>query len=352
MARTKRSARGAALGLPRAKFTTIKPKKQRNKSLPKLRIDLAPPAASSSAAEDWQQLEPSLPEGSSPEVEAAVDRANKLCPVPGPPQKDVTITDLLDSLTTDPPETRTPSPLPLTRSPRRSPFENGMTEDLPTDVAPSAPATVTAETVRESASPIHAIARKLTVGAPKKRPIATKCPRPEYTKLAPSKASKPKPKEKVKEVAKNRPTALREIKRLQREYKPVLPLAPFARAVRGVLFQFGPYRLTRDALEALRCATEQYGLDTFQSANLLTRHRDRATLQPKDIRMARRIKGEDESVGIAPEAATQWMNDWKAFNEQRLTSKKALYMEAARRRRLREQAQRRLETQRRAIMRN
>ena len=39
--------------------------------------------------------------------------------------------------------------------------------------------------------------------------------------------------------------------------------------------------------------------------------------------MARRIKGEDESVGIAPEAATQWMNDWKAFNEQRLTSKKS-----------------------------
>ena len=206
MARTKRSARGAALGLPRAKFTTIKPKKQRNKSLPKLRTDLAPPAASSSTAEDWQQLEPSLPEGSSPEVEAAVDRANQLCPVPGPPQEDVTITDLLDSLTTNPPETRAPSTLPASRSPPRSPFENGMTEDLPTDMAPSAPATVTAETVSVSASPIRAIARKLTVGAPKKHPIATKCPRPEYTKLAPSKASKPKPKEKVKDVAKNRPT--------------------------------------------------------------------------------------------------------------------------------------------------
>ena len=351
MARTKRSARGAALGLPRAKFTTIKPKRHRNKSLPKLRTDLAPPAASSSTAEDWQQLEPSLPEGSSPEVEAAVDRANQLCPVPGPPQEDVTITDLLDSLTTNPPETRAPSTLPASRSPPRSPFENGMTEDLPTDMAPSAPATVTAETVRESASPIRAIARKLTVEAPKKHPIATKCPRPEYTKLAPSKASKPKPKEKVKDVAKNKPTALREIRRLQREYKPVLPLAPFARAVRGVLLQFGQYRLTREALEALRCATEQYGLDTLQSANLLTRHRDRATLQPKDIRMARRIKGEDDSIGVTPEAATCWENDWKAFQEKRLTAQQAMYMEATRRRKLREQAQRRLQTQRKAIMR-
>ena len=352
MARTKHSARGAALGLPKARFTAIKPKQRKRKSLPKLHLDLAPPAASSSsaAAGDWRELEPSLPEGSSPEVEAAVARANQLCPAPGPPPdtENVTITDLLESLTTDPPETRTPSPLPLTRSPPRSPFEAGMSEDLPPEMAPSATTTVISETVSETTSPIRAISRKVTVSAPKKHPVAAKCPRPEYTRMAPSKASKPK----EQKTAKSRPTALREIKRLQREYKPVLPLAPFARAVRGVLFQFGPYRLTRDALEALRCATEQYGLDTFQSANLLTRHRDRATLLPKDIRMARRIKGEDESVGIAPEAATQWVNDWKAFNEQRLTSKKALYMEAARRRRLREQAQRRLETQRRAIMRN
>ena len=235
-----------------------------------------------------------------------MDRANQLCPVSGPPQEDVTITDLLDSLTTKPPETRTPSPLPASRSPPRSPFEKGMTEDLPTVTAPSAPAAVTTETVSESAIPIRAIAKKLTVGASKTHPIAAKCPRPEYARLAPSKASKPKPKEKVKDAAKSRPTALREIKRLQREYKPVLPLAPFARAVKGVLLQFGQYRLTRDALEALRCATEQYGLDTLQSANLLTRHRDRATLEPKDIRMARRIKGEDDSIGITPEAATCW----------------------------------------------
>ena len=134
----------------------------------------------------------------------------------------------------------------------------------------------------------------------------------------------------------SRPTALREIKKTPKGVQASSSFGPLCQSSqRGPLSIWtlqAYHRCFRSS--TLRHRTIWVGYT--QSANLLTRHRDRATLQPKDIRMARRIKGEDESVGITPEAATQWGNDWKAFSEQRLTSKKALYMEAARWRRLRE----------------
>ena len=151
-------------------------------------------------------------------------------------------------------------------------------------------------------------------------------------------------------MSKSRLPAIREIKKLQCEYKPVIPLAPFAKVVRWLLFQHGPYRLTREALESLRCATEQYALDTLQSANFLTMHHDRATLLPKDIRMARRIKGEDNSFGMTEEAQTQWKADWNAFSEKRVTAKQALWMEAARRRKLSAMVERRIQRQRKAML--
>ena len=88
------------------------------------------------------------------------------------------------------------------------------------------------------------------------------------------------------------------------------------------------------------------GLDIPQAANLLTCHRDRATRLQKDIRMARRVGGEDDHLGITEEAARKWKEDWEAFRQQRVSIKKVLNMEEARHRKLSEMAQHRLEIQR------
>ena len=301
MARTKQSARGAAMGKKRVTFPKDKKSKSKRKkaaALPKLQLDLAPSDEGPSPSSSWEDLEATIPGGSSPIVEAALDKVNALCPTVGPPQDTTSIAELVESLSDNPTDTRASSPVFTLRSPPPSPFSEGMIEDLPVNPAPST-STIQSETItQEPLVPLQGQARGVAVRAPRKHPAsAKKCPRPEHLKLAPP-AEKPAAPRTWKNL-----TALREIKRLQREYKPVLPLAPFARAVRGVLHSFGPYRLTRQALEALRCATEQYGLDTLQAANLLTRHRDRATLLPKDIMMVRRVRGENETIGITQEVA-------------------------------------------------
>jgi len=357
MVRTKNTARGTALGLPRAKFA--------NKRKPKMRIRLNQVPSDGEATPlhvaDWQTLEPSLTGQVSPEVEAALDKANQACPLPtGPPPEgdQPSIAQMLRELPEVPPETRPPSPLSTSRTPPRSPFEDGMVEDEPAEAAvegrppPPLEPTVTVETVEERTVMGNSIAmakgtrldtplRKAV--KPNPPTIAKKCPRPEFQRDQPR--ATPQPNKKRKALS-----ALQEIRHLQSTYKPVLPLAPFARLVKEVLQDFGQYRMTREAFFALRCCTEQYGLDTLQAANLLTMHRDRCTLMPKDIRMARRVRGEDEIVGITEEAAKATSQDWVKFKEQRVTLAQAVRMESSRRRKLRDMANRRFATQRRAIM--
>ena len=83
---------------------------------------------------------------------------------------------------------------------------------------------------------------------------------------------------------------------------PLLPLAPFTALVREAMRNWGNFRITRDAILALRCGTEQYIVNTLQGANLLCMHQDHCTLQPKDVRMVRQIWNEDELIGMTEEA--------------------------------------------------
>ena len=53
-----------------------------------------------------------------------------------------------------------------------------------------------------------------------------------------------------------------------------------------------PLRWTKGALEALHEATEAYITTLMEDANLLAIHARRYTLQPQDIQLARRIRGE------------------------------------------------------------
>ena len=56
------------------------------------------------------------------------------------------------------------------------------------------------------------------------------------------------------------------------------------------------------ALEALRCAAEDYLVRLFEDSNLCAIHARRVTLMPRDIQLARRLRGE---ITSAP--------DWVAF---------------------------------------
>ena len=67
--------------------------------------------------------------------------------------------------------------------------------------------------------------------------------------------------------------------------------------------------------------------------------------------MARRVRGEDETIGITQAVACLWKADWEAFAEQRVTPKQAMNLEAAIRRKLSELTRRRWDIQRRAILR-
>ena len=53
-----------------------------------------------------------------------------------------------------------------------------------------------------------------------------------------------------------------------------------------------PLRWTKGALEALHEASEYYMVDLLEDANLIAIHARRITLQPRDIQLARRIRGE------------------------------------------------------------
>ena len=46
------------------------------------------------------------------------------------------------------------------------------------------------------------------------------------------------------------------------------------------------------ALEALRCAAESYLVGLFEDSNLCAIHARRVTLMPRDLQLARRLRGE------------------------------------------------------------
>ena len=55
-----------------------------------------------------------------------------------------------------------------------------------------------------------------------------------------------------------------------------------------------PLRWAKGALEALHSASEDYLTTLFEDANLLAIHARRVTVQPRDIQLVRRIKGDKE----------------------------------------------------------
>ena len=90
--------------------------------------------------------------------------------------------------------------------------------------------------------------------------------------------------------------ALREIRKYQKSTQLLIRKLPFRRLVREVMDVCGSghtaLRINGQALEALQDATEAYIVGVFEDTNLCALHANRVTIQPRDMQLALRIRGE------------------------------------------------------------
>ena len=127
-------------------------------------------------------------------------------------------------------------------------------------------------------------ARKSTGGKAPRKQLATKAAR----KSAPATGG-------VKKPHRYRPgtVALREIRRYQKSTDLLIRKLPFQRLVREIAQDFkNDLRFQGSAVLALQEASEAYLVGLFEDTNLCAIHAKRVTIMPKDIQLARRIRGE------------------------------------------------------------
>lgn len=128
-------------------------------------------------------------------------------------------------------------------------------------------------------------ARKSTGGKMPRKTIAMKA----ATKTIPTHAGVKKPK-------RFRPgtVALREIRKYQKSTELLIRKLPFQRLVREILQDVGSdvNRMQASAVLALQEAAEAYLVGLFEDTNICAIHAKRVTIMPKDIQLARRIRGE------------------------------------------------------------
>ncbi|KAH0546877.1 hypothetical protein KQX54_015734 [Cotesia glomerata] len=127
-------------------------------------------------------------------------------------------------------------------------------------------------------------ARKSTGGKAPRKQLATKAAR----KSAPATGG-------VKKPHRYRPgtVALREIRRYQKSTELLIRKLPFQRLVREIAQDFKTdLRFQSSAVMALQEASEAYLVGLFEDTNLCAIHSKRVTIMPKDIQLARRIRGE------------------------------------------------------------
>jgi len=87
--------------------------------------------------------------------------------------------------------------------------------------------------------------------------------------------------------------ALKEIRQYQSSTDLLLRRLPFARLVREIQSELTgeSYRWQGTAILALQEATEAHLVGLFEDCNYCAIHAKRVTIQPKDMQLARRIRG-------------------------------------------------------------
>nr|XP_051220313.1 uncharacterized protein LOC127338098 [Lolium perenne] len=136
-------------------------------------------------------------------------------------------------------------------------------------------------------------ARKSTGGKAPRKQLATKAAR----KSAPATGG-------VKKPHRFRPgtVALREIRKYQKSTELLIRKLPFQRLVREIAQDFKTdLRFQSSAVSALQEAAEAYLVGLFEDTNLCAIHAKRVTIMPKDIQLARRIRGERALDASEPE---------------------------------------------------
>jgi len=99
----------------------------------------------------------------------------------------------------------------------------------------------------------------------------------------------------VKKPHRYRPgtVALREIRKYQKSTELLIRKLPFQRLVREIAQDYKTdLRFQSSAVLALQEAAEAYLVGLFEDTNLCAIHAKRVTIMPKDIQLARRIRGE------------------------------------------------------------
>jgi histone H3 len=127
-------------------------------------------------------------------------------------------------------------------------------------------------------------ARKDTGGKAPRKQLATKAAR----RVAPAVGG-------VKRPRRYRPgtVALREIRRFQKITDLLIKKLPFQRLVREIAQDYKvDIRFQSSAIMALQEAVEAYLVGIFEDTNLCAIHAKRVTILPKDMQLARRIRGE------------------------------------------------------------
>ena len=124
-------------------------------------------------------------------------------------------------------------------------------------------------------------ARKSTGGKAPRKQLSTKAARKDMT--IPKKPHRYRPGT----------VALREIRRYQKSTELLIRKLPFQRLVRELAGEFKTdLRFQSTAIMALQEAAEAYLVSLFEDTNLCAIHAKRVTIMPKDIQLARRIRGE------------------------------------------------------------
>jgi len=87
--------------------------------------------------------------------------------------------------------------------------------------------------------------------------------------------------------------ALREIRRYQKSTELLIQRLPFQRLVREIAQELNDHlRFQASSILALQEAAEAYLVGLFEDVNLCALHAKRVTIMPKDMQLARRIRGE------------------------------------------------------------
>nr|XP_058921099.1 uncharacterized protein LOC131757513 [Kogia breviceps] len=145
-------------------------------------------------------------------------------------------------------------------------------------------------------------ARKSTGGKAPRKQLATKAAR----KSAPATGG-------VKKPHRYRPgtVALREIRRYQKSTELLIRKLPFQRLVREIAQDFKTdLRFQSSAVMALQEASEAYLVGLFEDTNLCAIHAKRVTIMPKDIQLARRIRGERSPACWPPSGVSRSLSEF------------------------------------------